>query len=730
MAAPIVAILFFCLLSTSFLIWVRSHVYQHFYADLNKHLLVIAEVVPLILPEDYHSRAKTPKAISETEYKMIEDKLTLLAENSGAKYIWTDVIIDGKVFLTSCNRTSGPDRPDAAIYYFMPYPNGVSKEEMSAFSEKVPVYATFSDLWGNFQAVFVPIKNPDGSIYLACAEYTVDYVDVILGKSNIFFIIGLIVFLIGISPIGYLYVQRSRRNRKLLESKNAQLELSKERLRITLHSIADGVVVTDSYGVITAMNQVAEKLCGWKSSEAIGQPHEHILQFIYPDNQKNAPSQIHNVLTSQQPHTADRDINLVSRNGSTIAVSDSAAPIRDDETGVTSGVVLVIRDVTEHNKIEEERRQNQKLHALGQLTGGIAHDVNNMLCGISSAADLLEKIVAEDPKAMQCVSLIKNASERTSDLTGKLLTFSRKGKIVTKPVDLHSLIRDTIALLERSIDKRITITTDCAAEFHIVNGDPSQIQNGLLNLFINARDAMPDGGNLHVETALAEFDETYCQVDPDFKPGKYIQVSIQDSGHGIPLEIQANIFEPFYTTKEVGKGTGLGLASVYGMIREHHGVIRFYSEPGKGTAFHVYLPLSDKAASPNEIEYKQTSLQGHGTILLVDDEDILRQTGSLLLEHMGYTVILAKDGAEAVKIYQERHDQIDCIILDIVMPVMNGKEAFEHLIRINPDAKVIISSGFTRDINMNTMLETGAAGYLMKPFNQLHLQKILTEAME
>lgn len=728
--APIIAILFFCLLASSFLMWFRSQAYHHFYEDLNKHLLIQAQTIPLILPEDYHLRARTADSISETEYKMVEDKLTALAQISGAKYVWTDILIDGKVYLTSCNRTSGPENPDAAIYYFMPYPDGVSPEEMKAFSSSKPVYATFTDLWGTFQAVFVPIKNPDGSIYLACAEYTIDYVDVILGKSNTLFIVGLLVFLIGITPICYLYVNRSRRSRKLLEGQNTQLEQSRERLRITLHSIADGVVVTDSNGIISAMNPVAEQLSGWKASEAIGQHHELVLQFIYPDNKKTAPSQIHDVLSSQQAQTADRDISLVSKDGSTIEISDSAAPIKEEETGETTGVVLVIRDVTEHNKIEEERRQNQKLHALGQLTGGIAHDVNNMLCGISSAADLLEKIVADDPKAMQCVSLIKNASERTSDLTGKLLAFSRKGKVITKLVDIHTIIADTIGLLERSIDKRITITTDCSAESHTVNGDPSQIQNGLLNLFINARDAMPNGGDLRVETTLASFDATYCKVDPDFQPGKYIQISIQDSGHGIPKEIQANIFEPFYTTKEIGKGTGLGLASVYGMIREHHGVIRFYSEPGKGTAFHIYLPLSNEEMTPNADESRQITVQGHGTILLVDDEVILRQTGSLLLEHMGYKVILAENGAEAVTIYREKHDEIDCIILDIVMPVMNGKEAFEHLIKINPEAKIVISSGFTRDINMNTMLETGAAGYLMKPFNQLQLQKTLSDAMK
>lgn len=727
-AAPIAAVVFFCLITVSFFIWIRGQVFDHFHEDLNKQLLSLAQTIPLILPEDYHMRAKTVDAISASEYEAIENKLTELADRSGAKYLWTDVLIDGKIYLTSCNRTPGPDKPEAEIYYFMPYPDGVSAEEMLAFTSDKPVYATFKDIWGHFQAVFVPIKNPDGSVYLACAEYTVDYVDMVLEKSNKLFVFGLCLFLLAISPLCYLYVSRSHNSKKLLTSQNFELEQSKERLRTTLHSIADGVIVTDSKGLIQAMNPVAEQLCGYNNTEAAGHPYGSIFPLTVIGSEAKAPDSIEQVLSAHQKYSSDKDLILIRRDGSKIEINESAAPIKDEQTNQITGVVLIIRDVTEQNKLEEAHRQNQKLHALGQLTGGIAHDVNNMLCGISGAADLLEKLVADNDKAINCISLIKNATSRTSDLTGKLLAFGRKGKVISRPVDLHELINDTISLVQRSIDKRINISTNYTAERYTVIGDPSQIQNGLLNLCLNARDAMPEGGKLHIETENASFDDNYCKFDSDFNTGDYIRITVQDTGVGIPREIKDQIFDPFYTTKEIGQGTGLGLASVYGMISEHQGVIRFYSETGKGTAFHLYLPLPDKLLPVENKETHVKPLSG-GTILLVDDEEILQQIGSMVLEHMGFNVIIAADGSEAVAIYEQQYQEIDCIILDVVMPVMNGKEAFEQLIKINPDAKIIIASGFTRDINMNTMLETGAAGYLMKPFNKAQLHKLLSEVL-
>ena len=717
------AIAFFFLVTVSFLIWTQSRIHQYLYNDIDKQLLIVAESIRLILPEDYHERATTPDAITQEEYQKIEGKLSALADKSGAKYIWTDILLNGTVYLTSCNRTPGPERPDADIYYFMPYQDGVSTAEMQAFESAVPVYTTFSDIWGHFRAVFVPIQNSDGSAYLACAEFTVDYVDAILAKSNLFFIIGLAFFLVGIFPLCLLYIHRSHTNKQLLELKNSQLEQTKEHLTTILRSIGDGVIVTDSQGVIRNMNPAAEKLTGWDISDAAGKPEETILQFISTDDRLRVPSHVTEVLSSKKVFTSDRDISLLTGDNRTIEIIDTAAPIMKEGSEEISGVVLIIRDVTERNKIEAERRQNQKLQSLGQLTGGIAHDVNNMLAGISGAAELLEKSVADNPKAMKYLLLIQNASKRTADLIGKLLAFSRKGKVVTSRIDVHAIILDTVTLLERSIDKRITITTDLDAETHVVTADPSQLQNGLLNLFINARDAMPEGGKLHIATTNTVFDEQHCQADSGFTPNDYIRISIQDTGLGIPPEVQPHIFEPFYTTKKVGKGTGLGLASVYGMIQEHKGIIRFYSEPGTGTVFNIYLPVS--AEHNQEVTLKTVTKQGHGTVLLVDDEDIIRQTGALLLEHMGYSVILARNGSEGVAMYKDRQEEIDFIILDMVMPVMNGKEAFEHIQRINPAAKIVITSGFAKNVDINAMLETGAVGYLMKPFSRLQLQKIL-----
>lgn len=723
---------FFLVVMIPFLVIARGFVYRHLHGDIDGQLLSVAKSVRLILPEDYHERATTADAIGEVEYQEIEDKLTALAESFEVRYIWTDTLRDGKVYLTSCNRPEDPNKSKTKIFYFMPYEQGVSLEEMRAFSSDVPVYATFSDAWGNFRAVFVPIKNRDGSVSLACAEYTVSHVAQILRKADLIFITGLGCFIVAILPLFFLSMRRMKQGQAKLKEKNMQLAQSREWLQTTLYSIGEGVFVLDAEGRICSMNPVAEQLSGWNFPDAKGKRHHEVLQFVASESGEAVmPSAIHidRVFSSSDVITLRRDLSLMAKNGRSFRIMGTAAPIRQEgENGIT-GAVLIVRDETERIKIEEERKQSQKMQALGQLTGGIAHDVNNMLGGISGATELLEMALASDPKLMKYISLIKSATERTTNLIGKMLAFSRKGKIVSRQFNMHTIIQETVALLERSIDRRIEVRLSLQAEKHGVNGDPSQMQNGLLNLVLNARDAMPEGGLLHILTANVTFDQEYCSVDNDLHPQHYIQVSIQDTGQGIPPDIQDRIFEPFYSTKEVGKGTGLGLASVYGTVQEHKGTIKFYTEQGKGTVFHLYLPLS-QGLEQLACEEKEVVIQpGKGTILLVDDEEILRQTGMLLLQQLGYTVIVAKDGAEAVSVYEERQHEIDCVLLDIVMPVMNGKEAFERIRRLNAQATIIITSGFTRDVSIDQMVEAGAAGYMMKPFNRILLQKTMASVM-
>jgi len=327
------------------------------------------------------------------------------------------------------------------------------------------------------------------------------------------------------------------------------------------------------------------------------------------------------------------------------------------------------------------------------------------------------------------IDIIINAAVRSADLTKKLLAFGRKGKIHSTLIDLHDIINDSSAIIARTFDKKINLVVNTEALSSYIVGDNSAIQNSIMNLGINAAHSMEDGGNLTLTTKNIRFDKNYCETSAfELIPGEYIELEVRDSGCGIPLEHIKDIFEPFFTTKEEGVGTGLGLSAVYGTVKDHHGAITVYSESGTGTVFHLYFPCSG-----NEVEQKETNntiIAGSGIILLVDDEELIRMTGKLLLESMGYTVQLANNGLEAVELFEKNYSDITLVIIDIIMPVMNGREAFLKMKEIDPECRVIMASGFTNNENIEGLHQQGLKGFLNKPFSRYELSQVLTSALE
>jgi len=393
-----------------------------------------------------------------------------------------------------------------------------------------------------------------------------------------------------------------------------------------------------------------------------------------------------------------------------------------------SGAVIRIDDVTRQYTLEEQLHQSRKMDAIGQLAGGVAHDFNNMLGAIIGAAEIIRSEDALDPEYDRYLEIIQQAASHTADLTSKLLTFGRKGKVISTAVDVHAILGDTVALLERSIDKRIRVFVEPLAENHAITGDNAQLQNALLNLGINASHAMPEGGELHFSTSNTLLEAAYCSASSfRLSPGEYLEVEVRDTGCGIPVEHLGKIFDPFFTTKEHGKGTGLGLSAVYGTVLDHHGAISVYSEVGRGTAFHLFLPVSEDlapVARPSE-----ELIPGTGLILLADDEEIMRVVAGKMLRNLQYEVITADNGAEAVRIYQERHAEIDLVILDMIMPEMSGRDAFERIKAIEPACKVILSSGFSRGDDLDTMKAGGLAGFIRKPFRISELSQAVSKAL-
>lgn len=374
----------------------------------------------------------------------------------------------------------------------------------------------------------------------------------------------------------------------------------------------------------------------------------------------------------------------------------------------------------------EHHRQSQKMEAIGQLAGGIAHDFNNILGGIIGFADLIKrKFGPENPTLDKYITSILESSERAASLTAKLVAFAQKGKYHVVAVNMHEIVAEVINLLEHAIDKRILISQQLNAPTPIVKGDRSQLQDVVLNLAINGRDAMPEGGELSFASEEVDIDEKYCATHADkMEPGAYLMLSVTDNGIGMDKQTQSRIFEPFFTTKELGKGTGMGLASAYGIIKNHHGSIEVYSTKGKGTSFKIYLQIYDKEiekTAETQVYMKKRS----GTIMLVDDEEVIREAGSEILKELGYRVVFCNDGQEAVEYYAVHHDEIDFVLLDIIMPRLSGHNCLIKLQQINPEVKVLVSSGYSINSEAKEMLQQGALGFIQKPFDMKRLAKAI-----
>ncbi|WP_372795877.1 ABC transporter substrate binding protein [Pontiella sp.] len=386
------------------------------------------------------------------------------------------------------------------------------------------------------------------------------------------------------------------------------------------------------------------------------------------------------------------------------------------------------RDVTELRRMEETLRQNEKMDAVGRLAGGVAHDFNNMLGGIMGFAELLEmELPDDDPEFKKYAHQIVSSCRRAARLTEQLLAFARKGKRETVAVDLHQICEDALLLLERSLDKKIRIETSFSDEPLYAAGDPGQLQSALLNLGLNARDAMPNGGTLHIAVRRKRIDAAYCRSSRfDLLPGDYAELEVSDTGHGIPADQIEQIFEPFFTTKEVGKGTGLGLAAVYGAIKEHLGELTVTSEVEKGTAFRLLLPLAHK----NLLESVETLPQPvpaaeRRTVLVVDDESDFRVLLESVLRNLGYEVLSAENGRDGMERFKQHPDGIDLCIIDAVMPELDGMGMLRQIRQLDPYAKVVITSGYSAESTRSDFLEAGAAEFLPKPYSIVELSVLL-----
>jgi PAS domain S-box-containing protein len=489
-----------------------------------------------------------------------------------------------------------------------------------------------------------------------------------------------------------------------------------------VENLSDATYVICEDASIVYVNLAACEMLGYAQQELLAMKVFDLNEHITPESWRA-------IWTTT---VRDRRQTIISehrrKDGQKVPVEILANAI--DMRGVTYSCTFT-RDITERRKLETRMRQAEKMEAIGQLAGGIAHDFNNQLAGIVGYADLLKDELQDRPDLIQIADAILTAAMRSAGLTRQLLAFARQGKNLSSPVDLHAIVGEVVEMMKRSIDKRIVIRSDLDAPAAVTIGDPSQLQNAVLNLAINARDAMPGGGTLTFSTRLVTIDGTHpVAALRQLAPGHYVQVSVGDTGIGMDADTQRRIFEPFFTTKEKGKGTGMGLPAVYGTINNHRGAIQVHSELAHGTVVDLYLPLALGSVPASELADGPEACQSIGArVLLVEDETAVRDMGVKMLNRLQCQVTTVGSGKEAIAIYCDRFSQFDVVILDLVMPEMSGKDTFRHLQQINPGIIAILTSGYTLDGEVQSILDAGAKGFLQKPFRAAELSRKLQDLL-
>ncbi len=500
------------------------------------------------------------------------------------------------------------------------------------------------------------------------------------------------------------------------------LQESEEKYRTVLEVSPDPVVVYDMVGKVVYFNPAFTSVFGWTLKERLGKKMD---VFVPEETWPKTRTMIDMVLAGES--FSGIETRRYTKEGNIINVSLSGAIYRNQD-GNPAGSVINIRDISEQKKIEAQLIQSQRMEAVYTLAGGIAHDFNNLLSGIYGRTSLITMDIDSSHPHFEHLDGINEYVQSAEQLTKQLLGFARGGKYEIKSVDINEIVERSSKMFGRT-KKEIRVHRQNHENIWVVEVDPGQIEQVLLNIYVNAWHAMPGGGDLFIQTENVIIDGNYIKPYR-IELGKYIKISVTDTGIGMDEATQQRIFEPFFTTKEMGRGTGLGLASVYGIIKNHGGFINVYSEKGVGTTFNFYLPASkDQILEQEKVLYK-TVLKGSETILLIDDEDLIIDVSQNILKLLGYNVLVANDGKEAMQTYKKNQDKIDMVILDMIMPGMNGGEVYNKMIEINPDIKVLLSSGYSLNEQSAEILERGCNDFIQKPFNMMDISEKIRKILD
>ena len=486
-------------------------------------------------------------------------------------------------------------------------------------------------------------------------------------------------------------------------------------------STNDAIIGKSLDGTVTSWNAAAERVYGYSTSEMVGQS----ISLVIPDDRADElPEILDRISRGESVHPFETV--RVRKDGSRVNVALTISPIKDPH-GVVVGASTIARDITDRLRLEEQLRQSEKTQAIGSLAGGIAHDFNNILLVIRGhSALLLQDLRGE--RVRESVQQIDRAAERAAEFTQQLLAFSRQQVLRPQVTNLNALVEETLRLVGRMLDDNIEIELQLEPDLYSTFIDRGQLIQAILNLIINARDAMPDGGTLTIRTANADLDETYAGTHEDVTPGPYVLLQLTDCGTGIDAADQSRIFDPFFTTKE--HGTGLGLASVFGLVKQSRGHIWLYSESGIGTTFKLYFPVTSASHAGTSDPEPVGPVGGDETILLVDDHEMVLSLVTTTLETYGYNVLAAASGTEALAIARDYPEAIDLVLTDVVMPGLNGRELADTLLADRPNLKVLFTSGYPADTILRSGIEQAHTAFLEKPYLPGELARKIRQVIE